>query len=68
MATSVTVEPDTVHTRGVVDAYVIVPPAVEVASRAGAVAPYTVFANAGNVIVFTPAPIVKLCVTCVAAA
>jgi hypothetical protein len=53
---------ETVHTVGVVEAYVIVPPADDVANNTGAVAPAGVFANGGKVMVFTPAPMLMVTV------
>jgi len=64
----ITPDPFTVHTVGVVEAYVIVPPAVDVAAGTGAVEPAGVFGSAGNVIVFTPAPMFTVTVCEVAAA
>ena len=68
MERSVIVEPDTVQINGEFDVYVTGWPLVAVAAGTGAVAPHTVSGGVGNVITSTPAPIVKLCDTVVAAA
>ncbi len=58
----------TVQTLAVEDVYVGATPEVAVAAGTGGVAPMAVLASAGKVIVFVPAPILKTCVTWLAAA